>query len=144
MRKKPRPNDLKKHLEIDKDSHTQHLEDLLANIEQRPPLVRYKEIECLINDDYSIVGRREGSEVYLPFSFVGKYFEVEGSIASYDGYERFEWHHSIARIHKPVPYKHNGPFMSFAHYSVENRDRVKYFSGTEGKHFRANIELNYY
>ncbi|XP_071841356.1 D-glucuronyl C5-epimerase B-like isoform X2 [Apostichopus japonicus] len=132
VRKKPRPNDLKKHLEIDKDSHTQHLEDLLANIEQRPPLVRYKEIECLINDDYSIVGRREGSEVYLPFSFVGKYFEVEGSIASYDGYERFEWHHSIARIHKPVPYKHNGPFMSFAHYSVENRDRVKYFSGTEG------------
>lgn len=132
VRKKPPPDDFTSQMQLKTSPEKHRIEDVILNIDQRPPVLRYKEIECLINDDYSIVGRREGSEVYLPFSFIGKYFEVEGSIASYDGYERFEWHHSNARIHKPVPYRHDGPFMSFAHYSVENRDRVKYFSGTEG------------
>ena len=38
--------------------------------------VKYKEIECVINGDYSVKGRREGKEVYMPFSFIQKYFEV--------------------------------------------------------------------
>ena len=37
---------------------------------------QYEEIDCLINDDMTVIGRREGSEVYFPFSFIQQYFEV--------------------------------------------------------------------
>lgn len=36
----------------------------------------YQEIDCHINGDYSIGCRKEGDEVYVPFSFIHKYFEV--------------------------------------------------------------------
>ncbi len=95
----------------------------------------YQEIECLINNEYSIQGRREEDEVYLPFSFIEKYFEVYGTIATHNGRERFEWHHSNAKIYplyEKEPYKSDGVFMTFDHYYVESRDRVKYISGVEG------------
>lgn len=38
--------------------------------------LQYKEIECVVNGDYSIKGRREDQEIFLPFSFVQRYFEV--------------------------------------------------------------------
>lgn len=38
--------------------------------------VEYEEIDCIINEDYTVKGRKEGSEVYMPFSFIQKYFEV--------------------------------------------------------------------
>jgi hypothetical protein len=36
----------------------------------------YEEIDCHINGEYSIGCRKEGGEIYLPFSFLHKYFEV--------------------------------------------------------------------
>lgn len=38
--------------------------------------IKYEDIECVINGDYSVEGRKEGNEVYLPFSFIQNYFEV--------------------------------------------------------------------
>ena len=38
--------------------------------------INYAEIDCVINDEYKVACRREGQEVYLPFSFISKYFEV--------------------------------------------------------------------
>lgn len=38
--------------------------------------IKYEEIECVINGDYSVEGRKEGNEVYMPFSFIQNYFEV--------------------------------------------------------------------
>lgn len=35
-----------------------------------------EEIDCIINDEYKIGCRREGDEVFVPFSFIKKYFEV--------------------------------------------------------------------
>ncbi|XP_077998489.1 D-glucuronyl C5-epimerase-like [Glandiceps talaboti] len=93
----------------------------------------YQPIECIINNEYTIEGRREGGEVFVPFSFIEKYFEVYGKIAEYDGYERFEWQHSYSKVYYPKDgYKPDGVFMSFDHYNVELRDRVKCISGVEG------------
>jgi hypothetical protein len=36
----------------------------------------YEEIDCHINGEYSIGCRKEGGEIYLPFSFLHKYFEL--------------------------------------------------------------------
>ncbi|XP_014662775.1 PREDICTED: D-glucuronyl C5-epimerase-like isoform X2 [Priapulus caudatus] len=93
----------------------------------------YSNIECLINDEYTVSCRREGKEVYVPFSFLEKYFEVYGKIAVYDGLERFEWQHSYSKVYIPKgKYEPRGIFMSFENYNVEIRDRVKCVSGKEG------------
>ncbi|KAM4603103.1 D-glucuronyl C5-epimerase B isoform 1-T2 [Polymixia lowei] len=101
-----------------------------------PPVVggiKYEEIDCLINDDATIKGRREGADVYLPFSWMEKYFEVYGKVVQYDGYDRFEFQHSYSKVYtQREPYHPDGVFMSFEGYNVEVRDRVKCISGVEG------------
>ncbi|XP_039225553.1 D-glucuronyl C5-epimerase [Crotalus tigris] len=95
--------------------------------------LKYEEIDCLINDEHTIKGRRERSEVFLPFSWVEKYFEVYGKLAQYDGYDRFEFSHSYSKVYtQRAPYHPDGVFMSFEGYNVEVRDRVKCISGVEG------------
>ena len=49
----------------------QILQDRIANNEPG-----YQEIDCVINGGSCIGCRREGDEVYIPFSFIHKYFEV--------------------------------------------------------------------
>ena len=50
-----------------------------------------------------------------------------------DGVERFDFKQSYSRIYKPTSkYTPQGIFMSFEHYNVEVRDRVKCISGIEG------------
>ena len=56
-----------------------------------------------------------------------------------DNVEQFDWKHSYSRVYEPEgKYSAQGIFMSFEHYNVEVRDRVKCISGIEGK-----IMLNY-
>ncbi|KAJ8252296.1 hypothetical protein COCON_G00216080 [Conger conger] len=101
-----------------------------------PPVAggpKYEEIDCLINDDATIKGRREGADVYLPFGWVERYFQVYGKVVQYDGYDRFEFSHSYSKVYaQREPYHPDGVFMSFEGYNVEVRDRVKCISGVEG------------
>lgn len=92
-----------------------------------------EEIDCDINGEYNVGCRKEGDEVYIPFSFLHKYFEIYGKLAVYDGLERFEWSHSYGRVYHPKgKYDPKGVFMYFENYNVEVRDRVKCVSATEG------------
>ncbi|NXB29075.1 GLCE epimerase, partial [Eulacestoma nigropectus] len=94
---------------------------------------RYEEIDCVINEEHTVKGRREGAEVFLPFSWVEKYFQVYGRISQSDGNERFEFSHSYSKVYaQRAPYRPDGVFMSFEGYNVEVRDRVKCISGVEG------------
>lgn len=52
-----------------------HLNQLHQDPAQKGQL-DYTEVECVVNDEYTVSCRKEGSEVYLPFSFLSKYFEV--------------------------------------------------------------------
>ncbi|XP_071049996.1 D-glucuronyl C5-epimerase B isoform X2 [Onthophagus taurus] len=90
-------------------------------------------IECTINGDYSVDCRKEGDEVYVPFTFLQKYFEVYGKLTSNDDKSRFEWSHSYSKIYQPKGrYDPRGVFMHFENYNVEIRERVKCVSGIEG------------
>ncbi|KAG8574909.1 hypothetical protein GDO81_009384 [Engystomops pustulosus] len=108
--------------------------------QKAPPLVdskvsglKYEEIDCLINEDRNVHCRREGNEVYMPFSWMEKYFEVYGKFVQYDHVERFEFSHSYSKVYaQRGPYHPDGVFMSFEGYNVEVRDRVKCISGVEG------------
>lgn len=102
--------------------------------------VTYEQIDCLINEDVIIKGRREGHEVYLPFSWVERYFDVYGRLVQYDGTERFEFSHSYSRVYaQREPYHPDGVFMSFEGYNVEVRDRVKCISGVEGSFLKSGV-----
>ncbi|KAL7051549.1 hypothetical protein ACKWTF_004500 [Chironomus riparius] len=91
------------------------------------------EIDCVINQEYSIGCRREGDEVYLPFSFIKKYFEVYGSLNTIDGITHFDWNHSYGKVNLPrTIYDPKGIFMYFENYNVEVRDRVKCISASAG------------
>ena len=59
--------------------------------------------------------------------------QVYGKMTEADGVERFDFKQSYSRIYKPTSkYTPQGIFMSFEHYNVEVRDRVKCISGIEG------------
>ncbi|XP_039747289.1 D-glucuronyl C5-epimerase [Pararge aegeria] len=91
------------------------------------------EIECWINGEYSVACLRDRDQVYVPFSFIHKYFEIYGKITSVDGVEKFEWSHSYSKVYHPKKkYDPRGTFATFENYNVEVRDRVKCISGIEG------------
>ena len=55
-------------------------------------------------------------------------------MVDYEEKSRFEWKHSYSRVYEPKgKYTPDGIFMSFEHYNVEVRDRVKCISGMEGE-----------
>ncbi|ESO90470.1 hypothetical protein LOTGIDRAFT_123168 [Lottia gigantea] len=96
--------------------------------------IKYHELDCVINGEYSIKCRRDGNEVFIPFfGFIQKYFEIYGKLSTEDGYERLEWEHSYSTVHRPrEKYSPAGVFMSFEYYNVEERDRVRCISAMEG------------
>lgn len=48
------------------------------------------DIDCSINDEYSVPCKQEKGEVYVPFSFLRKYFEVYGKVVKHGGVDRLE------------------------------------------------------
>jgi hypothetical protein len=59
--------------------------------------------------------------------------QVYGSVKQHEGGERFEWSHSYSRVYEPRGrYSPTGIFMSFEHYNVEYRERVKCITGIDG------------
>lgn len=97
----------------------------------------YKELDCSINGLFRVSCRKEdgdSGEVFVPFSFLEKYYEVYGKLVTTKaGREVFEWSHSYSKVYKPAgKYNSSGSFMHFANYNVEIRDRVKCISATEG------------
>ncbi|KAG7307015.1 hypothetical protein JYU34_007148 [Plutella xylostella] len=101
-------------------------------LSERLPAPR-DDIECFINGEYAVACRREHDEVYVPFSFIHKYFEIYGKITVADGTEKFEWSHSYGKIYHPKKkYDPTGTFTTFENYNVEVRERVKCISGIDG------------
>ena len=61
-------------------------EESVAEIKKDSPRannkILNKNIEVLVNGNTKIQGRLENNEVYIPFSFIKRYFEIEGKIVS--------------------------------------------------------------
>lgn len=96
----------------------------------------YKEIDCIINEDYNVncLKSISNQNVYLPFDFIKSYFDVYGKLDKnkYDSKERelFHFQHSYSKIYLANDkYDYRKKFLWFENYSVENRARVKYISG---------------
>lgn len=105
----------------------------------------FEEIDCDINGEYVVGCHKEGDEVFVPFSFLHRYFEVYGKLTTFDGYEKFEWSHSYSKVYHPKSkYDPKGVFMYFENYNVEVRERVKCVCGKEGVPVSAQWEIQGY
>lgn len=59
---------------------------------------------------------------------------MTGKLATSEGTEKFEWSLCTAKVFTPkAKYDPRGVFAYFENYKVEDRDRVKCISGSEGK-----------
>ncbi len=125
-----------------KDDHAHH--------HQQQQLQKVRNIVCNINGEYKVnclklmvaansvsATKPEGS-VYVPFSLIHKYFEINGKVVNGPAKsggttsEYFEWSHSYSKIFYPdEPYSSRGRFLWFANYNVEVRERVKCVSAAE-------------
>ena len=94
----------------------------------------YKNIEVLVNGETKIEGRLENKEVYVPFSFVRDYFEIEGKIVRGDFGKQFHVKHTSYEYFTPTTDKYDpqGSFLWFVNYNVEGRARVKCIAGVDG------------
>ncbi|XP_054160550.1 D-glucuronyl C5-epimerase B-like [Oppia nitens] len=110
---------------------------------------RFQAIDCIINNEYdlkcirSIDGGGGGgggddhkdTEVYIPFAFIHKYFEIDGKLTKdkTNGKDVFEWSHSYSKVYLPkTRYDPSGQFLWFDNYNVEVRDRVRCVSARTG------------
>lgn len=70
------------------------------------------------------------------------YFQVYGEFENVDGFEKFEFSHSYSDVHQPPEViRPDGAFMSFEHYNVEIRKRVKCITAIEGKLFKKHSKF---
>jgi hypothetical protein len=95
------------------------------------PLISYKNIDVVVNDDTKIQGRLDNQEVYIPFSFIRDYFEIEGKIVRGDFGKQFHVRHTSYEYFSPDTdtYDPHGSFLWFVNYNVEGRPRVKCITG---------------
>ncbi|XP_035230885.1 D-glucuronyl C5-epimerase B-like [Stegodyphus dumicola] len=118
---------------LDENNSDDNLLDVGQHVDLRNELRTLEEIECSINDEYTISCRQDNGEVFIPFSFIQKYFEVYGKIVKHNGVNRFDWQHSYSKVYFPKQkYDPSKVFLWFENYNVEVRDRVKCISGIEG------------
>ena len=68
--------------------------------------------------------------------------QVYGELESQDGTEKFEFSNSYSQVHNPPDViQPDGAFMSFEHYNVEIRKRVKCITAIEGRSHKI-LKLN--
>jgi heparosan-N-sulfate-glucuronate 5-epimerase len=111
----------------------------IAEINTKNKLNSYKKfqsIDCNINEEFIIpcIKTLNEDNVYIPFNFIKKYFEINGKIVKKkEGKEVFEWNHSYSKVYYPKErYDSNSTFLWFDNYNVEVRDRVKCVSAIKG------------
>lgn len=128
--------DSKNEVELPKKSkHTQNS----TNSERRQlQSNKVRNIQCRINGEYAVNcisihdSPSNEASVYIPFSLIHKYFEINGKLVAGSKNQYFEWSHSYSKIFYPdEPYNPIGKFLWFVNYNVEIRERVKCISAIE-------------
>ena len=96
----------------------------------------YQQSVCLrrVSDDSQMKARgNAASHIFLPFSFVKKYFDMPGNVEISDNGEAVLTH-SHGRLYKPTataPYRPLGPYLNFENSSVELRGKLQCIDGVE-------------
>ncbi|GFO42313.1 D-glucuronyl c5-epimerase [Plakobranchus ocellatus] len=91
-------------------------------------------INCSVNGEYNISCRKDGEDVFMPVSFINKFFEVYGKIASEVGHGSVYNFRSFYGALNPIQkqYSPNGIFLNFEKYNVEARTSILCVTAAEG------------
>eukprot|EP00118_Oscarella_pearsei_P000063 m.4115 g.4115 ORF g.4115 m.4115 type:complete len:614 (+) comp10237_c0_seq1:50-1891(+) len=101
------------------------------SVETQKPLTA-KAVSMIVNEKEFITGLKDSDDVYVPFKFVRRYFDVYGREDASNA-SVFHIDHAYSEPKRPqAPYDPIGPFLGFSGISVESRDRVMYVSGVDG------------
>lgn len=107
-----------------------------------PSETKFENLTCIVNREVSknigikhsnknLQCKTDGSEVFVPFSFLSHYYELRGSMV--DNNREFEISQSYSKVYSPQSqYSAVGQFMHFKAFSVEGRSRVKCVSARAG------------
>ena len=112
-------------------------EESVAEIKKDSPRAKNKildkNIEVLVNGNTKIQGRLENNEVYIPFSFIKRYFEIEGKIVQNRFGKQFHVQHTSKKYFAPTKniYDPHGSFLWFLKYDVERQSTMKYITGVD-------------
>ncbi|XP_055863850.1 D-glucuronyl C5-epimerase B-like [Biomphalaria glabrata] len=102
-------------------------------------------INCSINDQEFIECRRDGTEVYMPVSFINKYFDVYGTVRVKDNVKYYEFQYSYGKVFPPQPTYHpGGVFLNFEKYYVEAREKIKCVTAVDGVPLASQWDPNGY
>uniref|UniRef100_A0A915DPX6 Heparosan-N-sulfate-glucuronate 5-epimerase n=1 Tax=Ditylenchus dipsaci TaxID=166011 RepID=A0A915DPX6_9BILA len=93
--------------------------------------VESRKIKCIVDGRTSLQCLKEKDDIYLPFKFIKKQFDVSGKLKQDDIFEYFT---SYSKVMVPESNTYNvfGPFGHFATYNVETRDRVRCINAQYG------------
>ncbi|CAL1541054.1 unnamed protein product [Lymnaea stagnalis] len=110
------------------------VEDVRQHLpEEESPFPNMHAINCSINNLEVIECRRDGSDVYMPVSFINRYFDVYGALRSKDKTKYYDFQYSYGKVFPPQPRYHpGGVFLNFEKYYVEARDKIKCVSACDG------------
>ncbi|KAK3773500.1 hypothetical protein RRG08_009272 [Elysia crispata] len=90
-------------------------------------------IKCAVNGIYTIECRKDNHDVFIPASFVAKYFEVFGEKKKIKGREVFDFNYSYGKVNAPAAvYEPGGAFLNFKFYHVEVRAMLQCVTASEG------------
>ena len=83
----------------------------------------------------AVMSSRDCARFRTAADSVWMFLQISGDVQQReDGGEVLAWQHSNAKVYVPKKkYNPAAEFMSFEHYNVEIRDRVKVISGIEGQ-----------
>ena len=95
-------------------------------------------VQIRVNNRETIKGYNHGKDLYIPFSFIQKYFDIYGKFTD-EKLTRFEWKHSNVYLNRHLTvssYEYNplGVYLDMDNLksSVAARERVKCISGLYG------------
>lgn len=120
-----------------KDAEDDHLLKT-ENLDER----KTENLTCVLNREVSknigikhsnkdFLCKTDGSEVYVPFSFLSHYYEIKGNLIS--NIKEFEISQSYSKVYSPQSqYSATGQFMHFKTFNVEGRSRVRCVSARAG------------
>ncbi|KAK3788008.1 hypothetical protein RRG08_042296 [Elysia crispata] len=94
-------------------------------------------INCSVDGDYMIGCRQDTFDVFLPASFINKYFEVYGELSPPDDHHQSQWYNfrsSYGTVHplQQADYTPTGGFLNFHKYNVEARRAILCVTAAEG------------
>eukprot|EP00794_Sanderia_malayensis_P015130 gene15130-16686_t len=115
----------------EKCERSEQLEHARKNISKKEENCNVENINVKVNNKQLIEGKSIKNELYIPFSFIKKHFEIYGKFKDDTAKKKvFDWKHSLINVTKIGAYSSNGVYVvGNQQGNVGQRSKVLYIDG---------------